>query len=287
MGPSLSKLIKFFTTEIIYNGHLQSLGSVGIVYFSSAVLHIRISFDFLVLIYLLFQSIYYFDRYRDVNFDKSTNHERVVHINKYLRFVPIIILSFFVFMTLGFLFFSNIQSLMLAWVVLTLGILYPIFFKGLTKKIFLFKNFYVAFVHALLLLFPVIYYDLQLVDWSLLVILFLFVLFEAMIGQFILDTKDIDSDRRRGLKTLPVLIGKSQTLVVVRSLSLFSLIVFISLAAFLGVRLLFIVVAVSFVINYFVFLRLNIQRRLCLTLAAAKFFVWLPFVFLLKQVNII
>jgi len=282
----MGRWLKFIVTEIVYNGHLQSLGSVGIVYFSSLLFGVTAGVGFLILVYLLFQTIYYFDRYRDYKIDKSTNKERSTHIGLYKSRIPLIIMVFVVLMVIGFLHYSNLLSLFTASGILLLGILYPIYFKGLTRKIPLFKNIYVGSVHGLLIFFPLVYYERGVGDTRLVGIGFLIVLFEAMISQFVLDLKDVLSDKKRGLKTLPVLLGIGNTVKVVFVMSIVSFIIFIYFGwAYSFV--VFLVAIVTFLINMVVYLNIRVRPKVSLILAASRFFWWFCFLFLLSTVKII
>src|SRR6266403_5510583 len=108
----MKKILKFLTTEIIYNGHLQALGAVGIVYISSIIAFgIKPGIDLLILVYCVFQFIYYFDRYRDIAKDEVTNKTRSVHLKAYINKVPLIMALLFLFVVLGNLIFGNTISL--------------------------------------------------------------------------------------------------------------------------------------------------------------------------------
>lgn len=74
----MKKIFKFLVTEIIYNGHLQALGAVAIVYISSILAFDRKpDISLLILVYLVFQFIYYFDRFHDIKSDELTNKEQL------------------------------------------------------------------------------------------------------------------------------------------------------------------------------------------------------------------
>jgi len=56
-------------------------------------------------------------------------------------------------------------------------------------------------------------------------VLGMFIFFKAFIVQIFLDIKDIESDRKEGLRTFPIIIGKEKTLII---LSISNLIVTIT-----------------------------------------------------------
>jgi 4-hydroxybenzoate polyprenyltransferase len=92
-----------------------------------------------------------------------------------------------------------------------LGILYTLFLKGVTNKIPLFKNIFVSFIWASGAIFlPLLYYSKTI---SLPFILaYLFIWIEAFLNTIFFDIKDEESDRLRGLKTMPAILGNKRTL---------------------------------------------------------------------------
>jgi 4-hydroxybenzoate polyprenyltransferase len=273
----MKKILKFLMTEIIYNGHLQALGAVGIVYISSlTAFGIIPGIDLLILVYCVFQFIYYFDRYRDINKDESTNKTRSAHLKVYVNKVPLIMALLFLIVVLGNVIFGNIISLISSLIVMFLGALYPIYFKGLTKKIFMFKNFYVAFVHALLGFYPLVYYPNNTLKSGILYILFLFVLIEVIFAQIALDTKDIKSDKKDKLLTFPVIFGKNKSVNFIKITSIFSFVFlfYISFQYKLGLPF-YMVLLGSFIINEYIAYKIKKERIIGVLIAAAKFFILL------------
>lgn len=271
----MRKILKFLATEILYNGHLQALGAVGIVYVSLLIAFgMKPGFDLLIIIYCVFQFIYYFDRYRDLKKDQATNKVRSAHIGLYKQKVPIIMFLLFVVVFLGNYFFGNLISLVSLLAVMFLGVLYPVYFKGLTKKIFMFKNFYVASVHAILVFFPMVYYSLVTLKTSVLIVLFFFVLIEALLSQIALDTKDIESDKREKLLTFPVVLGRQ------KAINLIKVGGFISLTSFfyIGIRFhlqvqFYAILLGTFILNEYIAFKIERQEVEGVLAAAAKFFL--------------
>jgi 4-hydroxybenzoate polyprenyltransferase len=272
----MSKIFRFLLIEILYNGHLQSLGSVGIVYLATQVLLAQPpSIGILVLTYAVFQFIYIFDRAKDLKKDKSTNIERTQHIASYAKRVPLVLVTLIICIIVGFLIFSNITSLIAALFVIFMGSLYPVYFKGLTKYIFMFKNLYVSSVHALLVLFPFIYYAKAISNWSLIIVLLVFVLIEVIIMQIALDMKDIKGDKHEGLKTFPVVMGNKTSIFTEGVLLTLSFILFNLVAVFLHLALIFVLIVwTSAVVNILIVRFLVKGTKLAYLLSAAKFFVW-------------
>jgi 4-hydroxybenzoate polyprenyltransferase len=166
-----------------------------------------------LLAYLIFYPIYINDRLRGIKIDELTNSERTKHLKSYLRTIPKIIV-FSVLLLLALLFYiGNVKFSIFALLLLFFGMLYPFYFKNITKKIIAFKNFYVALFFTAIALAPVIYYSysLNLQSAISLTILMLFVFLKTVLMQILLDCKDIEGDKPFGLLTLPVLIGKEKT----------------------------------------------------------------------------
>ena len=244
------KLSIFLFREIIYNGHLQSLSAVGVVYVSSLLLGFAVSIPLLVIVYLLFQPIYLFDRYRDVDIDEQTNQARSLHLRFYRNRIPALVIFLLILLSALVFVFSNVFMFILSAIIVVFGFLYPLFFKELTRIIPLFKNLYVALVFALLVFVPHVFYDNSFMANPLLIFLFFYILLEGIIMQSILDYKDIESDRERNLKTLPVMVGLKKSKKIVLGLSTLLLIVSISTVYLFNFEpIVYVLIAVLFVTN--------------------------------------
>lgn len=230
----MKKTIKFIIEEVLYNGHLQTFGSVGIVLFAAIIFGINISFLSIVIVYVSFYLIYLFNRYKEFEIDYATNKERSEHIKKMLKFIPWIVLILSLIF-LGMLFFTNIAFSLYMIFITVFGFFYTSFFKKLTRYVFLFKNIYVALVFSLLIAFPFFYNNIDIGEhffqfWLLAILVFV----KAMAMQIVLDLKDIKSDKKEKLKTLGVLIGTKKSLSVFIFLSIFSSIIMPIFYYFLG-----------------------------------------------------
>lgn len=213
----MNKILKFIFDEILYNGHLQALGSLSIVIFSSLILKINITWDFLAILYLTFYLILLYDRFRHIEIDYATNKTRSKHIKKFNRHIPYIMLLILLVLFVLLFIYANIKFFIFMIFIVILGLSYPHYFKGITKKIFLFKNFYVSSFFTLLLLFPFFYYSLPIRPvLSYILALVIFAFLRDMRMQFVLDLKDIESDKKEGLLTLGVLYGKEKVLKILK-----------------------------------------------------------------------
>jgi len=223
----IKKVLKLIFNEFIYGGHLQLLGAASVVFISALLLKIKISWDILLISYLIFYPVYLYNRFKEINIDYLTNPERTQHFRRYLKLIPAVLTFAVLILISGLAYFANTKALIFSLFLFVFGILYTIIFKRVTKKIYLFKNLYVSAFYFLLVFFPIIYY-FYLLKTSLVIsalVLGMFIFFKAFIVQIFLDIKDIESDRKEGLRTFPIIIGKEKTLII---LSISNLIVTIT-----------------------------------------------------------
>jgi len=217
------RVLKVIWKEFIYGGHFQSLGAASIVFVSGIILNFRVTWHGLVITYLIFYSLYLYNRYKEVNKDLLTNPERTLHFKSYLKWVPIIFYLVIFVVVSALVYLGNIKSLIFGLLLLIFGLLYTIIFKNFTKKIAFFKNFYVAFFFAVLVFFAIIYHSQTLTFAALL--FFLLVYFKALMMQIFLDVKDIETDKKNILITLPVVFGKKKILNILKKISLITTII--------------------------------------------------------------
>jgi len=207
---SLKKFFKFITVEFLYNGHLQSLGAVCVVLFSSLLFNINCNLFEYLSVYLVFYLIYLYNRYKEKEHDSLTNKIRVQHINLIGKHIKLVFASVFLLLTFLLIQESNYKLTGILIIIFVFGILYTIFFKNLTKKFLAFKNFYVASVFSLLVFYPFFINDLLINIWALMIAMFIFL--RAFKAQIILDLKDIASDSQAGILTFGVVFGKKKTI---------------------------------------------------------------------------
>ncbi|MEA1936588.1 MAG: UbiA family prenyltransferase [Patescibacteria group bacterium] len=210
--------------EFIYGGHIQSFGAVNIIFVSSILLKIQITWDVLFVTYLLFYVPYIYNRFKEIEIDCSTNFQRTKYLKTYVYQIPLII-YFVTFVLIGSLiYFSNLKASIFGLLLLIFGIFYTVFFKKVTKHIYFFKNIYVSMSFASIPFFLVIYYSFPLANCLALniLLLFLFIFLKVFLTQVFFDIKDIESDKKEGLRTFPVVVGKEKTFIF---LSVFNFIV--------------------------------------------------------------
>ena len=208
--------------EFIYGGHLLSLGAIGIVFTSAILLDILISWDFLIVVYLITYVVYLYNRFREYEKDFLTNYNRTKHLVKYIKYMPFIICCLVLIIIWILVCFGSQLGLISGLLLLLFGLLYSTHFKEITKKIVGFKNFYVSFFWAFLVIFLAFYYFLPLNLPVLL--LFIFIFLRWLINTTFFDIKDIKSDKEYKLNTIPVLYGKNKTLNYLHVVNVLSLV---------------------------------------------------------------
>lgn len=219
---SLKNKFDFLFKEFIYGGHLQCLGASSIVFITAFFLKLNIRMDALAAAYLLFYPLYLYNRWKEIEIDYITNPERTKYLKTYIKYMPFIFASVILILIIFLFRFGNPISFALGMILLILGLMYTTIFKKVTRKIILFKNFYVALFFTLLVLFTSLYYSLPLIKPLVavpLIILMIFVFGKAFLMQIFLDLKDVESDRTEGLKTLGVLIGRDKAYKALKILS--------------------------------------------------------------------
>ena len=272
----IQKISKLIWNEFIYGGHLQSLGAASVVFVSGILLKIPITWDVLLVGYLLFYPLFLYNRLKEIDIDYLTNPKRTQYLRKHLKLIPIIFYLAIFILVVSLIYFSNFLALIFGLFLLIFGILYTVVFKQATKRVWCFKDLYVAAFFASLPFFLLVYYSHSLLNINAL-LFFLFVLLESFLMSAFLDIKDIKSDKKEKLRTIPVMLGKEKTIVF---LSIFNLIgtiaimVFILYSSTLPKLILMLLFTVPFDLCCYVLVKR--QRRFGYVLQSGKFILW-PF----------
>jgi len=203
----IEKIVNSIWNEFVYGGHLLSFGAVSIVYTASILLDIRITWDFLLVVYLGTESVYLYNRFKEYKVDFLTNPERTEHIKKYVKYIPFIIFLMTFSAIVIVVYFNKISALIFGLLLLIIGLLYSLFFKKITEKIIAFKSFFISLMWSLLVLFLAIYYSAPINLALFLFSVFVFLRFFVSVSFF--DIKDIKTDKQEGLKTLAVVLKQS------------------------------------------------------------------------------
>jgi len=193
--------------EFVYGGHLLSLGASSVVYAGSVSVGIEITWVGLLAAYLAAEAVYLFDRARDAKADSNENPGRARHLGRYAKIFPSLVGVYGFSWLLLVVIFGNYIALIIGLVVLSLGLLYGLVFKGLTKKIVGFKSFFVGLEWAALLVFIAALQSYSI--WSVgLWLMFVFVFIREFVPASFFDVKDQENDCKKGLRTIVVVVGE-------------------------------------------------------------------------------
>lgn len=274
----IKQILNLIWNEFIYGGHLQSLGAASIVFVSGILLEIQVTWDILFIIYLIFYTAYLFNRFKEIKIDYLTNPGRTKHFRTYINRTPII-LSLVIFIAIGSLiYFSNFWALIFGLLLIFFGFLYTTFFKKLTKKIALLKNLYVATFFSLLVFFLIVYYSQPLTNVLIInvLILIIFIYFKALIMQFFLDIKDIETDKKERLLTFPVIFGKEKTLNILKVISILATIPILLISSLyfniFPKSVLMLILTIPF--NFYCFRLARNKKYFGYILAGGEFILW-------------
>ncbi|MCK9151213.1 UbiA family prenyltransferase [Methanobacterium alcaliphilum] len=217
-----NKYLSLLLSEIFYGGYYAALGSPFLILSVSLILSLKCDFPILSISYLLPLIVYSYDYYKDLEIDKLSNSKRTEYLSKKKSFYPFILFSYvLVLLSLLFLFSNFKLNLFIGGIIIS-GILYTKAFKGITKKIPLFKNIYTALTWSSGGTFFILFYNIMEVKLSF-ILIFIFIFMRVLINIIFFDLKDIESDKRESLKTLPVILGKQKCILFLHGLNLFSL----------------------------------------------------------------
>ncbi len=215
----------FFCNEFIYGGHWLSIGGSAFAISIMLMLNIVFKFELIFIVYLLCLIVYNFDHYISIEQDSVDNPNRTNHLRKYQKFFPLI-LTIYGSLFLGLLsYFGNFQSLLVGILILVIGLLYSIGLKKLTKKIIGFKNFYTSFSVSMLVILVSFHIGLNLN--LLAIIVFVFIFLRLMINSSFCDLKDMKSDKKKDLMTLPIYLGREKILSLLHVLNIISILIIV------------------------------------------------------------
>ena len=219
---TLLSRVNFVAREFVYGAHFLALGAAALVIAASLTTKTNLHWSYPFLIYLIAYTAYLYDRLLGLDPDKLTNRQRVNHLKKYShRIKPLLaaLLFLMLFIITAYRHLYRPPLLAAIWAMYLGGILYGVYLKKLTRHILAFKNFFVALEYSLpiiiLPLFPQFNLERPLV--LLIVLSFL----KVFIVTSYFDIKDVTTDRREHLRTLPVLMGIKNHLHFLRVLDLF------------------------------------------------------------------
>jgi len=217
---NINNIKKFIINEFVHGGHLVSLASSTIALSAMILLNITIRWEFLIIAYLGTYCIYGYDRYKGINIDSSDNFTRTNHLRKYYGLIPFVLIAYGIAFISLIAYFGNITSLLFGGFLLFSSLFYTKKVKKMTTKIIGFKNVYTSFSVSLLIIFTAIYCSYP-IGWLLLII-FAFLFLRLIIDTSFCDIKDMDTDKKLKLLTLPLYFGKQKFLSILHIINLVS-----------------------------------------------------------------
>ena len=229
----MKKVLKAIWNEFIYGGHLLSLGAVGITFTISKLLDFQVTLPLLIIVYLFAQSMYSLNRYIEYEDDIETNLDRTQHIKTYVTKLPYIIAIELLAGIILLIVNNKLWALLFCVIPLLCGYLYSTHLKKLTSVIPGLKTIIVSFIWSLFVPFYVIYSG-QEIRFAPFIFIFLFIFIRWFINTSFFDIKDITSDSKNKLKTLPIIFGRINYVRILHLLNLFSMF-FLLLGILLGI----------------------------------------------------
>lgn len=198
--------------------------------FFSGILYNVFAYDMVIITFLATFSTYGLNKLTDFKEDLINAPERAKAIKKIeLTFKISVALSFFLSLVLGF--FKSILTLPILLFPLLLGILYSVRLSSKIprlKDITGVKNLTIALSWAVgSTLLPLIYLTNK--NNVLIILIFYFFFLKSYINSIIFDIRDIEGDKKCGVRTIPVSLGREKTkilLLILNSTLLLWLLVF-------------------------------------------------------------
>ncbi|MCX6664473.1 MAG: UbiA family prenyltransferase [Euryarchaeota archaeon] len=212
---------EFIRDEFIYGGHLIACATSALALSAMIIFGVNFRWEFLLIIYLGSLCIYNYDHYREIENDSLNNFKRTDHLKKYKKFHSLILTIYGIGFFSLLIYFGTFESIVFGGLLFLSSLLYTKKVKKHTEKLIGFKNFYTAFSFALLTIFTAIYCSYQL-NW-LLFTFFLIVFLNVLIDTSFCDIKDMETDKKQNLLTLPLYLGKQK---FISLLHLFNFILF-------------------------------------------------------------
>jgi len=218
---------EFIFNEFVHGGHLVALASSTIALSAMLLLNIKIRWEFLIIAYLGTFCIYGYDHYKGINIDSLNNSIRANHLKKYYGLIPVVLIVYGITFFILLAYFGNATSLFFGGLLLLSSLFYTSKVKNMTKKIIGFKNVYTSFSVSLLIIFTALYCTYPL-GW-LLFMLFAFLFLRLMVDTSYCDIKDMDTDRKLHLLTLPLYLGKQKFINFLHIINLLSFIFLVAI----------------------------------------------------------
>ncbi|HUL61775.1 MAG TPA: UbiA family prenyltransferase [Methanocella sp.] len=209
----MSEIARSAGNEFVYGGHVAALVLPSMILAFALVNGDPLNLPLLAIAYLIPLIVYSFNYYAELEGDRPVMPERSAYLEKRARRYPYLI-SFYagLLSALIVLYAQRLPELgVMVGALVVAGILYTAGLKRLTRHIPAFKTTYVAaeWAAAATLLYPV--YAGRGLETAP-VAFFGFVFIKVAVNSVFYDLKDIGTDGRDGLKTVPVVLGRERTI---------------------------------------------------------------------------
>jgi len=171
---------------------------------------------------LLSLAVYFFDFFDDAtDYNFTQNNEKAVVKRNTIFFKLITAVLILSCLVISY-FYSTSWATLYLLLLVGLGILYPIYFKKLTKKYVGFKDIYVAVAWVLFEFFFFVYYPFG--NLTTIIFLLLFMFTRDLMGASYCDIKDIELDKQNKLLTFASILGKNNLVKYLLAFNVISLI---------------------------------------------------------------
>ena len=275
---NMNKNIKNIWNEFVYGGHLLALGDAIAMYVIGVILGIPVTWHFLIIIYLCVFSSNLFNRSDEANHDKLTNPVRVKVMKKYMdNIYPITSIALLI--VIGFiLHFRGAEVLLLAVFIFLISLLYTMIFKKMTMYIIGFKSIVAATFYSMMVLLLVFYHNFP-INMAV-ILMFIFYYVRIFISNAACDIKDIESDKKRGLRTIYIAFGERKGTWFLNIINILSglMIAWGVYANLLPTFSLALLVTIPYAIYYFYLnSKTNCKEFYTNAVVDGEFLFWLPF----------
>lgn len=180
-----------------------------------------VDLSLLAIAYLIPLVIYAYDYYRELDRDRLTQPERAGYLEKKAMLYPYLISGYVALLSALIILYGRLlpELGVMIGILLAAGILYTACFKRMTRYFPGFKSFYVTgiWVVAITLLY-LMYSGREPEAFLPVAVSFMFI--KLLANAIFYDLRDIRTDGRDGLKTIPVVLGWRRTIKLLYLLSL-------------------------------------------------------------------
>lgn len=267
-----------FIYSIIYSGQILTVGIVSIVASATFLLGKKNDPIFLLLIFCGANAIYIFDRLRDLNKDQETNFERVKYLIKSYNMIKFLLyISLLVILIVLFYLINDPLMTFFTFLCFSLGFLYNLYLKGLSKKIIAFKNFFVPLSFSSLIILAAIYYRPVNITLAILISIFVYIRLFAAVAFY--DIKDRNIDKKNKIKTLAVVLNTKTLDLFLESVNYISIIPLL-IGFYQGwlshYSLILVLLAPFFTIYHYVSKKVDNIALLSYVLCDGEYILWFP-----------